>query len=63
MKMIVYITNIIAIMVLYHWQSKLRKPTFNRIHNVWNEDKESLIIADGLLILIIVIAFTLGLFM
>jgi len=60
MKIILYIFGIITILVLFQVQDKLRKPVFNRIHNVWNEDRDSILIANAIVVTMLIISFVLG---
>jgi hypothetical protein len=63
MKLALYIIGVIFIMVLFQLQDKLRKPKFNRMHNVWNEDKEAIFIANAITVTMLIMAFILGLTM
>ena len=55
--------GIISLLVLFQLQDKLRKPTFNRMHNVWQEDKDSVLIANAITVTMLILAFILGLHM
>jgi hypothetical protein len=48
---------------MFQAQDKIRKPRFSRMYNVWQEDEEAIKIANGILVLMLAIAFLLGLFM
>jgi hypothetical protein len=61
MKTVFYIMGIIILIVLFQLQDKLRKPVYSRMHNVWNEDKDSVLIANAIIVTMMIIAFILGL--
>lgn len=61
MKIVFYIMSFIILIVLFQLQDKLRKPVYSRMHNVWNEDKDSILMADTIIIIMLIIAFVLGL--
>jgi len=63
MKIIFYVIGIIIIMILFRLQNKLRKPIYNRICNVWTEDKEGNFIANIIFTTMLIMAFILGLHM
>ena len=50
-------------MILFRLQNKLRKPIYNRICNVWTEDKEGNFIANIIFTTMLIMAFILGLHM
>lgn len=51
---------IIILVVLFQLQDKLRKPLYSRVHNVWNEDKDSVLMANAIIVTMLFIAFILG---
>jgi hypothetical protein len=59
-KGIIFIIGIAVIAFLYLVHSAMIKPIYNKIHNVWESDKEGKNIADFTLIIMLVIAFILG---
>lgn len=63
MKTAIYIVTIIVIMFMFILQDKLRKPVYNKMYNVWNEDTESIIIANVIMIIMLFFSFLLGFFM
>jgi hypothetical protein len=63
MKTAFYIMGIIVLIVLFQLQDKLRKPVYSRMHNVWNEDKDSILMANAIVTVMLIMAFILGLHM
>jgi hypothetical protein len=63
MKYAIYTLTLLLLFVMFQAQDKIRKPRFNRMYNVWQEDQEAIKIANGILVLMLAIAFLLGLFM
>jgi hypothetical protein len=63
MKYAIYTLTLLLLFVMFQAQDKIRKPRFNRMYNVWQEDEEAIKIANGILVLMLAIAFLLGLFM
>lgn len=63
MKLAIYIMTLLAIMSMFILQDKLRKPVYNKMYNVWNEDTESIIIANIIIIIMLFFSFLLGFFM
>jgi|688.fasta_scaffold04993_28 hypothetical protein len=63
MKYAIYTLTLLLLFVMFQVQDKIRKPKFNRMYNVWQEDEESIKNANGILVLMLAIAFLLGLFM
>ena len=63
MKLAIYIMTLLAIMIMFVLQDKLRKPVYNKMYNVWNEDTESIIIANIIIIIMLFFSFLLGFFM
>jgi hypothetical protein len=63
MKSVFYIIGIVVIIILFQLQDKLRKPVYSRMHNVWNEDKDSVIMANAIMVVMLIMAFILGLHM
>jgi hypothetical protein len=63
MKLAIYIMTLLAIMSMFVLQDKLRKPVYNKMYNVWNEDTESIIIANIIIIIMLFFSFLLGFFM
>jgi cytochrome c biogenesis protein ResB len=63
MKTAIYIMTLLAIMSMFILQDKLRKPVYNKMYNVWNEDTESIIIANIIMIIMLFFSFLLGYFM
>lgn len=61
MKTVFYIIGIAIIIILFHLQDKLRKPVYSRMHNVWNEDKDGVLMANTIMVTMLVVAFILGL--
>jgi hypothetical protein len=55
--------GIIVLIVLFQLQDKLRKPVYSRMHNVWNEDKDSILMANAIVTVMLIMAFILGLHM
>ena len=55
--------TLLAIMSMFVLQDKLRKPIYNKMYNVWNEDTESIIIANIIIIIMLFFSFLLGFFM
>lgn len=63
MKTVFYIIGIAVIIILFQLQDKLRKPVYSRMHNVWNEDKDSILMANAIVTVMLIMAFILGLHM
>ena len=63
MKYAIYTLTLLLLFVMFQAQDKIRKPKFSRMYNVWQEDEEAIKIANGILVLMLAIAFLLGLFM
>jgi hypothetical protein len=61
MKIIAFISGLIAIVFLFFLAKALNKPIYNKMHNVWQDDPYGRTIADGCSIISIAIAFLLGL--
>ena len=61
MKIVIYTTCFIVLIILFNLQTKLRKPIFNKVSNVWNEDKEGVLMADAILVVMLTLSFILGL--
>jgi hypothetical protein len=61
MKSVFYIIGIAVIIILFQLQDKLRKPVYSRMHNVWNEDKDSILMANAIMVVMLIMAFILGL--
>lgn len=61
MKIVFYIIGVIVLIVLFQLQDKLKKPVYSRMHNVWNEDKDSVLMANAIIVTMMIIAFILGL--
>ena len=60
-KFVLLILGIAFIFFLWLVHNAMTKPTYNKIHNVWEEDEESKQTANLALGIIIVVAFLLGL--
>jgi len=63
MKTAIYIVTVIVIMFMFILQDKLRKPVYNKMYNVWNEDKDSILVANVIMIIMLFFSFLLGYFM
>jgi hypothetical protein len=63
MRLVFYVIGIVSLIVLFQLQDKLKKPVYNRMHNVWNEDKDHVLMANAIIITMLIIAFILGLHM
>jgi len=61
MRIIAFISGLIAIVFLFFLAKALNKPIYNKMHNVWQDDPYGRTIADGCSIISIAIAFLLGL--
>lgn len=61
MRIIAFISGLILIVFLFFLAKALNKPIYNKMHNVWHDDPYGRTIADGCIIISIVIAFLLGL--
>ncbi len=55
--------TVIVIMSMFIIQDKLRKPVYNKMYNVWNEDTDSILVANVIMIIMLFISFLLGYFM
>ena len=55
--------TVIVIMFMFILQDKLRKPVYNKMYNVWNEDTDSILVANVIMIIMLFISFLLGYFM
>ena len=60
MKAITFILGVALIAFLFLVHSTMIKPIYNKMHNVWEEDKEGRNIANFTLIVMLIIAFVLG---
>ena len=61
MKSVFYIIGIAVIIILFQLQDRLRKPVYSRMHNVWNEDKDGVLMANAIMVVMLIMAFILGL--
>lgn len=61
MKIIAFISGLIIILILFFLARAFNKPIYNKMHNVWHDDPYGRTIADGCIIISLLIAFLLGL--
>jgi hypothetical protein len=59
-KGIIFIIAIGLILFLYLVHNAMIKPTYNKMHNMWQEDPVGRNIADFTLVTMLVISFVLG---
>jgi hypothetical protein len=59
-KGIIFIIAIGFILFLYLVHNAMIKPTYNKMHNMWQEDPVGRNIADFTLVIMLVISFVLG---
>jgi len=60
-KFVLLLVGIVFIFFLFLVHSAMIKPTYNKIHNVWEEDEESKRTANLALCIMVIVAFLLGL--
>jgi|31_taG_2_1085359.scaffolds.fasta_scaffold02704_5 hypothetical protein len=61
MKIIAFISGLVIILILFFLAKAFNKPIYNKMHNVWHDDPYGRTIADGCIIIALLIAFLLGL--
>jgi len=60
-KGIVFILSVLCIGFLFVVHNAMSKPLYNKIHNVWEEDPEGKKYANISLVIMMIIAFIIGL--
>lgn len=61
MRLIAFMSGVIVILFMFFLAKALNKPIYNKMHNVWQDDPYGRTIADTCIIVMILIAFLLGL--
>ena len=58
----IFISILLAlIIILFHLHKNYTKPVYNKIHNVWEEDPTKTEMANGILVVMLLLAFFVGL--
>jgi hypothetical protein len=60
MKTLILSVWIFLLIILFYVQSNLTKPTFNKMSNMWHEDKVSKAWADIVVICMVIIGVIIG---
>lgn len=50
-----------VLIILFYIHKNYTKPVYNKIHNVWEEDPDNTEFANGILLIMLIIAFIIGL--
>jgi UDP-N-acetylmuramyl pentapeptide phosphotransferase/UDP-N-acetylglucosamine-1-phosphate transferase len=60
MKALILSIWVLLLVILFYVQSNLRKPTFNRLSNMWHEDRVSKAWANIVVICMVIIGAIIG---
>lgn len=61
MKLLALIAGGLLIVLLFFLSKTLNKPIYSKMHNVWHDDPYGRTIADGCIVIMLLMAFLLGL--
>ncbi len=61
-KVILFATGIISLLVLFFFQNALTKPIYNKMSNVWQDDAQGRALANYIVWFMTLIGFLLGLY-